>query len=260
LSARELNVLLTWATGGTPPGDLGRADAAVAGRAATWPLGSPDVVLQLPAFEMAAGESERIADFVVPTSFSATRWVRAVDLLPGTPAIVRSATIAVRGGSVPAGVERTMSLWQPRDAQIATSGTSAFMVPAGSELAVRIRYRKTWHYEGMPMRDRSSVGLYLASAASRPVRSVPLSSARATSMTRAAHALAIYADDVPADTGVVVSATLPNGHRQELIAFHPRPGWSRRFWYAHPIAMPAGTKIAVRATPAGSVRIILNVD
>jgi hypothetical protein len=153
-----------------------------------------------------------------------------------------------------------LSLWQPGDDPVALSGTSGFIVPAGSELAVRIRYRKTWHDERMPMSDRSRIGLYLAPAASASVRSVPLSSTRAITTTRASRALAMYAENIPADTGVVVTATLPSGRRRELIAFHPRPGWSRRFWYAQPIALPRGTTIAVRATPARSVRLVLNVD
>ncbi|HTM03618.1 MAG TPA: hypothetical protein VL173_08950 [Vicinamibacterales bacterium] len=260
LSAREINVLLTWATGGTPPGDLTKADASASDHPTAWALGAPDIVLPLPGIELGPEENERVAEFVVPTAFTSTRWLRAVDLLPGTPAIVRSATITVRGGNVPPGVERTLSLWQPGDEPVAASGTNAFMVPAGSELAVRIRYRKTWHYERMPMRDRSSIGLYLATAASVPVRSVPLSSTRATTTTRASRALAIYADDMPADTGVVVTATLPNGRRLDLIAFHPRPGWSHRFWYAQPIALPRGTRIAVRVVPARTVRLVLNVD
>ena len=260
LSARELNVLLTWATGGTPPGDLVNADASASVHQAAWTLDAPDIVLPLPAIELRPDENERVAEFVVPTAFSSTRWVRAVDLLPGTPAIVRSATIAVRGGNVPPGIERMLSLWQPADERVTTAGTSAFMVPAGSELAVRIHYRKTWHYDGMPMSDRGSIGLYLAPAASVPVRSLPLSSTRAITTTRKSRALAIYADDVPADTGVVVTATFPNGRRQDLIAFHPRPGWSRRFWYAQPIALPRGTTIAVRATPVRMVRLVLNVD
>ena len=46
LTARELNVLLTWATGGTPSGDPAKATtspapAAAPAAPATWPLGPP---------------------------------------------------------------------------------------------------------------------------------------------------------------------------------------------------------------------------
>jgi hypothetical protein len=32
----------------------------------------------------------------------------------------------------------------------------------GSELIARIHYKKTWKYEGQPMTDRSTIGLYFA--------------------------------------------------------------------------------------------------
>ena len=47
LTARELNVLLTWATGGTPLGQPEHAPAAPAAGNG-WRLGTPDLVLPLP--------------------------------------------------------------------------------------------------------------------------------------------------------------------------------------------------------------------
>jgi hypothetical protein len=261
LSARELNVLLTWASGGTPPGNLATADTAPAQRAAGWPLGPPDVALALPAFEMPANEQEHVAEFVVPTGFTEDRWLRAADLLPGTAAIVRSASIAIHEGGSPR-IERTLALWVPGDAPIATPAGAGLLVPAGAQLAVRVRYRKTWQYEHRPMRDRSSVGLYFASAGSASLRAIELSPAAPVTLARTSRALAIYAADTTADgdTGVVVTATLPTGHRRELIAFHPRPGWTRRFWYAQPVALPRGTTITVRSTGAAHLRLTLDVE
>jgi hypothetical protein len=31
----------------------------------------------------------------------------------------------------------------------------------------------------------------------------------------------------------------------DLIAFHPRPDWSRRYWFREPIPLPRGTIIEV---------------
>src|SRR5215207_4555672 len=48
LTARELNVLMTWASGGTPTGSADKSPPG-ATRDARWPLGTPDLVLPLPS-------------------------------------------------------------------------------------------------------------------------------------------------------------------------------------------------------------------
>jgi hypothetical protein len=40
-------------------------------------------------------------------------------------------------------------------------------------------------------------------------------------------------------------ATRPDKTRVDLIAFHPRPDWSRRYWFREPIPLPRGTTIEV---------------
>ena len=39
----------------------------------------------------------------------------------------------------------------------------------------------------------------------------------------------------------------PDGTRANLIAFHPRPDWVRRYWFREPIPLPRGTTIEVTA-------------
>jgi hypothetical protein len=294
LTAREMNVLLTWATGGTPFGSPDKAPPPVS-LERRWPLGAPDLELPLPnEFALAADKQDDTAEFVVPTGFSERRWLRAVDLLPGTPAIVRSATIQLRltanaNSSQPFG-DPLLALWLPGDDPIPANGSAAFEVPAGSELVVRVRYKKTWQYERKEMRDRSVVGLYFAKDASQPIRAMALThdgpalqangSRRQFSEALAedVRALAIYPTNQPANVGIVVTAVSPTGDRRELIAFHPQRDWPRRYWFQQPIALERGTRIettlsfddetpALPAGPGGdsgptdlsAVRLTLNV-
>ncbi len=179
LSAREMNVLLTWATGGTPFGNPDKTPQPVTYER-RWPLGNPDLELPLPTeFTLAAGKQEDIAEFVVPTRFTERRWLRAVDLAPGTPAIVRSATVQIRSAtpadpSQGTGTDSLLALWLPGDEPVAVNGGAAFDVPAGAELLVRVRYKKTWQYERKELSDRSTIGLYFAKDASQPVRAIAL--------------------------------------------------------------------------------------
>src|SRR5688572_30220375 len=248
LTARELNVLLTWASGGTP---IGNADRALipATLERRWPLGTPDAVVTMPAeVTIAADEQERVAEFTIPTGLAGERWLRAVDLLPGTPAVVRSATVSVSSPGPASGQSRTehlLALWVPGDHPVPLDAGIGFRLPEGAQFVLRVRYRKTWEYERTSLTDRSSIGLYFADAPGTEVRALQLTTGT-TTLTEPVRALAIYADDDAAGGRVSVMATRPDGSREELIAFRPRPGWARRYWFAQPPVLPKGTRLDVR--------------
>jgi len=238
LTARELNVLLTWASGGTPAGDISKAVSAPPPER-RWPLGMPDLVLPMPAaVTVPADVQEHVVEVTIPTGITGARWLRAVDLLPGTPAIVRSATISA-GGQV-------LALWVPGDHPVPLDPGAGFALAGGAPLVVRVRYRKTWEYERQALTDRSSVGLYFADAPQADVRAVQLTTGT-TTIAEPLRALAIYPDEQLAHARVTVNATRPDGSKEELIAFRPRPGWARRYWFAQPIALPRGTRVEVIA-------------
>ena len=257
LSPREMNLLLTWVTGGTPIGDAAKDPKPVA-RDTAWPLGPPDVALTLPnEAVIGADERERAIEFTVPTANTERRWLRAVDLQPGNAAMVRAATVAVRSAatsSADAVTERVLTHWLPGEDPIALDAGLGFELPASSELVVRVIYRKTWEYERKELRDRSTVGLYFASgtpSAVQAVRLAPDLTAVASGNRLAfrrilsgdARVLAIYPEVGLDNTAVRVVATKPDRTRVDLIAFHPRPDWLRRFWFREPIQLPKGTTI-----------------
>jgi hypothetical protein len=259
LSAREMNVLLTWATGGTPPGNTDKPPMPVS-HDRRWPLGAPDLELQLREFTLAEDKQEETAEFVVSTGFRERRWLRAVDLLPGTAAIVRAATVQIRPtADAKAGVESMLGVWLPGDDPIPSEGTAGFEVPAGAELLVRVRYKKTWQYERKAMTDRTTVGLYFARDASTPIRAIVLTSGAtragdarrhtfSQTVTEDVRALAIYPTDHPSNAGIVVTAVSPTGARRELIAFHPHRDWQRRYWFQEPISLERGTRLETAVT------------
>lgn len=261
LSPREMNLLLTWVTGGTPIGSPDEDPAPVT-RDSSWRLGPPDLALPLPTEFVAAEDvRERTAEFIVPTGTTERRWVRAVDLMPGAAAMVRAATIAVRSSASSgsgATTERVLAVWLPGDEPIAPPDGVAFELPAAAELVVRVLYRKTWEYERKELRDRSTVGLYFAPAPATAVQALKLapdSAAVAAAdrfafrrvLTEDVRALAIHPDAGLGNTSVTVVAMRPDGTRANLIAFHPRPDWVRRYWFREPIPLPRGTTIEVTA-------------
>jgi hypothetical protein len=263
-SARELNTLLTWASGGTPIGDESRAPAPVVLEHG-WRLGTPDLVLPLPEFTLSTSAQEQVAEFVVRAPASA-RALRAIDLMPGTPAMVRSATVSLRSNvgaafpSAPLGTGRRpdLLLWQPGDEPVALDG-AAFDLPANAELVVRIRYKKTWEYERTAMTDRSTIGLYLAPAALPAVQRLDVTLPGIV-IDRGMRVLAIAPEPGLADADVRVETIAPDGARSTLIALRPAGGWTRRFWFETPVVLPAGTRVGVSTSSMSAARPTLMLD
>jgi hypothetical protein len=278
LTARELNVLLTWVSGGTPAGNPAGAALAAAPDPG-WRLGPPDLELPLPVeFELPADTQEQMAEFTIAAGASEPLWVRAIDVRPGTPAIVRGATVRLKGMPTRTGTTMTepvLAVWVPGDLPVALDGNAAFLLPPGAELVVSMHYKKTWEYERQLMTDRSTIGIYLAAAPAPELQRLALApDDRAAAEAHAAAvsgvrqtplsytqviqqdllALAIYPDAALTDARVTVIAARPDGSRDELIAFRPKAGWARRYWFVEPVALPRGTVITVTARPDDAPR------
>ena len=161
LSARETDMLLVWATGGTPRGSLGTVLPPVA-LVNAWGSGAPDVLLKMPApFVLAGAVNDATHEVVVPLTGAAARSINAVDLLPGQPAMVRSATLLLKTAD---GTTRELASWLPgRGAAVPLA--SPVVVANGASLVARIFYKRTWKYEGQDLTDTSTMGLYFAAAA-----------------------------------------------------------------------------------------------
>lgn len=161
LSARETDMLLVWATGGTPRGSLDTVVPAVP-LVNTWGSGSPDVALKMPApFVLAGAANDATHEVVVPLTGTAARAINAVDLLPGQPAMVRSATLLLKSAD---GTTRELASWMPGRGAAVPLATPV-VVANGSSLVARIFYKRTWKYEGQDLTDTSTIGLYFAAAA-----------------------------------------------------------------------------------------------
>lgn len=235
LTARELNVLLTWVTGGTPPGDAKPALAAPPSPA--WPLGAPDLTLSLPEATVASDQGEVTREIVLPLDAAARRPLRAVDLKPGTRTLVRSAQIFIKTAGQDPGAERLLTLWVPGDVPIALPDGVTYNVPADAQLLVRMRYKKTWEHEREAMSDRSELGLYFAPQGAEVVR-------LSRDMSRyALRVLSVYPAAGASGRRLTLDARLPNGDTRRLIEFTPRPGWDRRYAFDPPLNFPAGTQL-----------------
>jgi hypothetical protein len=293
LSPKELDIILTWATGGNPRGGLDQKLPAVMLKN-DWPMGKPDLSLPIPTeFALAADKMEDTQEFTVSAGTTEARWVRAVDVLPGTPSIVRSATVYVKGSASPPATiapEQILARWVPGHDPEPMDGGFAFRLPARAELGVRIHYKKTWQFEGKPLTDRSTVGVYFSPVqTAQELLTLPIASPTAPGgadqtftfsqqIAQDVQALALSADQVPPNITLQVEAVRPDGSRTPMIRLNTRADWDRRYWFERPIALPRGTRLEVtanlqdpdmmstafssggaRPAPASPLRLSLNV-
>src|SRR6185295_20134817 len=60
-------------------------------------------------------------------------------------------------------------------------------------------------------------------------------------------ALALSPEQVPPNITLQVEAVRPDGSRTPMIRLNTRPDWDRRYWFEHPLTLPRGSRIEVRA-------------
>lgn len=252
LTPRELDMIITWASGGTPQGDQHKTPPPAVAHV-QWTLGKPDVTLAMDKeFTLPPGVMDGDAEFTIPTNFTEAKWVKAVDLLPGTPSIVRQATIGIEGGQV-------LAVWEPGDDPATTPGGTAFRIPAGAKLHVGMRYKKGWQDEQVAKSDKSTIGVYLTEEplSGKDIESFVVAAPAGESpktfsapLTTSGRVLAIRTQvDQPYST-VEVVAVAPNGRKVPLLKLRAvRPEWPRRYWLADAVELPKGSTIEVTTTP-----------
>jgi hypothetical protein len=257
LSVRELDTLVTWATGGTPNGPMNNQAVPEVPPPAPWRAGQPDHLVKMPKpHELAAGTQEDEITVTIPSGLSEEKWVRAVDLQPGDLSMVRDAIVSVQNGPL-------LGLWVPGGDAIAAPNGTAFKVPAGAALSLKIHYKKSWQDEQKAKSDQSTIGLYFTDAplSGKSIDSVemkgPDSTAPGAPVTftgtfkTGARVLALRPSFDQSYREAVVEAVLPNNRRVTLMKFRaPQPLWYRRYWLADPVELPAGTKLEVKAVPS----------
>jgi hypothetical protein len=259
LPSKELDVLMTWAVGGTPPGPLGTEPPPVPPPPVEWKAGAPDLEIKMDKpHTVASGTIEENVEYTLNTNLKQATWVRMVDLQPGDRSMLRDAVVTLVGGPV-------LAAWSPGYEPIAPPSGAAFHLPAGAKLQLALHYKKNWQDEEKAKEDRSTIALYFTDAplSGRPIQThsleVPGSDAsseaarpRIASSTMAAggRVVAIRPTlDQPYAT-VTIDGITPPGRRVPLLRLRaPQPQWHRRYWLVEPIELPKGSKIEVVATP-----------
>lgn len=95
LSDEQIRVIQQWVAGGMPegsPADLPSLPEFKEG----WQLGEPDLIVKMPQpYSLPAGGTDVFRNFVIPIPVPKTRYVRAIEILPGNKKLVHHANILI---------------------------------------------------------------------------------------------------------------------------------------------------------------------
>lgn len=279
LSEREIVILERWAEQGAALGDARAVPEAPAWRGG-WTLGEPDLVVEMPEpYTVPASGGDIFRNFVLPVPLAETRYVRAVELLPGDARVVHHVVMAVdptprsreedardpqpgfdgmfarQGARPPSGF---FIGWTPGRVARPNPEGLAWPLEPGMDLVIQMHLRP--HGHEVPVRAR--VGLYLAR--DPPARTPLLLRLGGQTIDIPAGAAAYVVLDsmtLPVDVELLglyphahylatvmdVRARLPNrGVRQLLRVDAWDFNWQDAYTFERPVRLPAGTTLLLR--------------
>ena len=256
LTDQQIQAIAAWVQQGTPQGDPARMPS-LPKFTDGWRLGTPDLILQMPAaFDVPASGPDLFRNFVVPSGLTEDKWVRAVEFRPSARAVVHHALFAyVRGGAYatldgadgkpgfrglsPIGANPAIS---PAGALggWAVGATPRFLpegqalpMGRGSDFIIQMHFHPTGKVE----RERATVGIYFADRApERRLREIQL----------------------PGLFGIGTGLEIPPGEKQYVIQSSATMPVDVRVYTANPHAHYLGKEIKADATlPDGTRRPLL---
>ena len=290
LLPRELALLQRWAATGAPKGNT--ADIPPVPRITPgWQLGTPDLVLTMPPYELQASGTDIFRIFVVPIPTSVSRFVRGLEFRPGKTNVVHHANIRVV--RTPAsrrldeeepgpGYDGLLShsaqypdghflAWTPGQAAPLLPKGLAWRIDPGTDLVVELHLQPTGKREVVA----PSIGLYFGN--DPPERTPAMLRLGRQNMDIPAgerHYVVTDSFVLPVPVSVLAlqphahhrarevrgTATLPDGTTQSLIYI---PDWDFRwqqvYRYASPLALPRGTTVAMHYVYDNSINNPRNV-
>lgn len=279
LDDQEIRTLAQWVDGGAPAGDPKQAPPARQWED-QWALGKPDLVLKVPEpYTVPASGGDEFHVFVLPTGLTEDKQVVAVDFRPGNPRVVHHLVTFVD----PSGKARKLDeadpgpgyssgfggikvpeavihgVWAPGNLPRFLPEGVGRPLPKGADIAIQVHYHKT----GKPERDQSEVALYFAKkpVTKRAVTAIvgPLSidiPAGAASHEQTVqmtlplpvHVLNIMPHMHLLGKSMTVTALLPDGTTKPMVRINAWDyRWQDSYRYKEPLALPARTKIEIRA-------------
>lgn len=282
LPSQELAMLIHWIDQGAPQdGDVDPLVDAVAG-ADSWPLGEPDLIVEVPAQELPA---TGVVDFLLESaelSLPENKWLRAVAYDVGDKSVLHSLMIYVRDASAPVAsqtdlidpaVSDYVSIFVPGERVDAFPQGSAYLLEANRDLAFKIRYLTS----GRETVDRTRIGLYFQEQAPQMTVGTLVIANESISIPAGASEHREQAVSEPVTSDVYLSSLSPHAHGRavsmRLTAVYPGGerelianvanynfNWQLTYRLQQPLLLPAGTRLEAETVYNNSLANPLNAD
>lgn len=264
LSVAQMRTLVHWIDAGAPRGEGPDPLAARKTQSlAQWPLGDPDLVIDLPEQQIPAAGVIDYRYVEIPLPFDRDVWVRAVHLRPSNRAVMHHAFALIKSTSQPEvagqdGVNSFFAAYAPGLDAVTFPENSGQLLRKGSMLRFELHYTVA----GYPTTDRPMFAVYLHQRP--PARELVVASAWNWDLR-----IPPYAADVPVeakfafDRDALLHALLPHMHyrgsrasyevrypdgRSEMLLSVPTYhfNWQSLYSLRTPKPIPAKSEILVR--------------
>ena len=284
LSESQIDILRQWAAQGTPqgsPADLPPAPKFNEG----WQMGQPDMVIKMPrAYALRADGPDVFRNFVIPVPLTKTRYVKAIEILPGNKKVVHHANILIdraessrqfegqdgelgfAGMSISIESEKFdpdshFLFWKPGTPPSTEPDNTTWPLDKGTDLVLNMHLQPS----GKPELIQPSIGIYFSD---KPPTKFPmlLQLERDGALDIPAGEKNFVVTDtyeLPLDVDLLglyphahylgkdfqSIATLPDGTQQKLIHIKDWDiNWQSVYHYTKPLFLPKGTVLSMRWT------------
>lgn len=261
LSGDQIKTLINWIEAGAPRGDGPDTLAAVKHVAPEWPLGKPDLIVDIPKYTVPA---TGYVDYQYPTTpnpLKEGKWLKAATAKVSQ----RQAVHHILSGIIPEGqTQKGMQAWGGSvggytvgmESTVAPKGIGSW-VPAGGQFAYQMHYTPF----GKEAVSAEQIGLYFYKDGEKPdliMRETPLvDQFIKIPANDPAHKEVAYFDfpkDAILHTAVVhahyrgtyskLEIRYPDGKQETIlnVPFYDF-NWQRMYEFAEPVKIPAGSKV-----------------
>lgn len=261
LTLRELEFIISWVEGNGPK-SAGQtvlyyvSETPSPGVTAMrpefdhWQLGQPDLLRQLPANVIEAGQLNETKHTVLDLGLSTDRWVHSLEFKPGDRRIVRAAFFWLQETG------QWLGSWTPWYGVTMLPEGAAYLIPARSHVVAELHYRGTVERT----EDGGTLGLYFSDTLPTNHPSdlvleahgdVPANASmhrfRAEAMLAVdTYAIALRPEFLPGVQSIEVAVRRPDGGTQVLLFVKDiLPEWPTPYLFKEPVLLPKGTELSV---------------
>ncbi len=262
LTPAEIKTLVHWVEAGAPRGEGADPLAGTRHTAAEWPLGKPDLILNIPAYKVPASG---IVDYQRPFTenpLTQGKWIRATTVKPGDRQAVHHVLTGWMKDVPKAGETASETRWRGSVGGYAVgaesnvfSGEVGTYLPAGGAVGYQMHYTPY----GKETVDNTQIGVYFREDMPKYImRGVVVIDPTITIAPNAKRHKEVAYVEFPNDA--LLYSAFPHAHyrayssdlwlqtpdgKKKLLLTLPRYdfNWQRSYTFAEPIKIPAGSRL-----------------